>query len=212
MDGTPEPGDLPEETAAGAQEVESTLPDPALASAVLEVEAHVGRDGWDQPARLYALVDTLRFIEAEPQMAAAMGLQESAVPGSLTAIEQQQFTEENPIEQALETIVWPPAVDGCCVVVERIVLPPEVDDDIPTDPAEAAAFAREHALRQDVRMVAGATRTGSTYCALRLKSHDDEASVVDGTDLVPGLLELVLGTLRDTPGETPGADEEDTHP
>ena len=53
-------------------------------------------------------------------------------------------------------------------------------------------------------MVAGATRTGYTYCALRLKSHDDEASVVDGTDLVPGLLELVLGTLRDAdaPGST----------
>lgn len=175
----------------------TTLPDPALASAVLEVEAHVGREGWDQPARLYALVDTHRFIAAEPQMAEAMGLAETAVPGSLTAIEQEQYNAENPIEEALETIVWPPTVDGCAVVIERLVLPPEVDDEIPGDPVEAAAFARQHPLRQEVRMVAGATRTGSTYCALRLKAHDDEQSVVDGTDLVPGLIELVLGTLRE---------------
>ncbi len=182
----------------------TTLPDPALASAVLEVEAHVGKEGWDQPARLYALVDTHRFIAAEPQMAEAMGLAETAVSGSLTAIEQEQYNAENPIEEALETIVWPPTVDGCAVVIERLVLPPEVDDEIPSDPVEAAAFARQHPLRQEVRMVAGATRTGSTYCALRLKSHDDEQSVVDGTDLVPGLVELVLGTLRevDENGET----------
>lgn len=177
--------------------METTLPDPALASAVLEVEAHVGREGWDQPSRLYALVDTMRFLEAEPRMAAAMGLADTAVPGSLTAIEQEQYSSDKPIEQALEAIVWPPTVDGCCVVIERLVLPPEVDPEIPQDPEEAAAFAREHPLRQEVRMVAGATRSGSTYCALRLKAHDNEESVVDGTDLVPGLVELVLATLRD---------------
>ena len=179
---------------------ESSIPDPALASAVLEVEAHVGREGWDQPSRLYALVDTQRFVAAEPAMAQAMGIADAVVPGSMTAIEQEQFAADNPIEEALESIVWPPTVDGCAVVVERLVLPPEVDDEIPTDAVEAAAFARQHPLRQEVRMVAGATRTGSTYCALRLKAHDNEESVVDGTDLVPGLIELVLATLSDETG------------
>lgn len=188
--------------------MEGTLADPALASAVIEVEAHVGREGWDQPARLYALVDTERFVAAEPQMAAAMGLADQVVPGSLTAIEQEQYPAEQPVEQVLETIVWPPTVDGCCVVVERLVLPPEVDAEIPDDPAEAAEFARQHPLRQEVRMVAGATRAGSTYCALRLKSHDDEQSVVDGTDLVPGLLELVQSTLRDV-SEAGAADNDE---
>lgn len=61
--------------------MEGTLADPALASAVIEVEAHVGREGWDQPARLYALVDTERFVAAEPRMAEAMGIAETAVPG-----------------------------------------------------------------------------------------------------------------------------------
>ena len=81
---------------------EGTLPDPALASAVIEVEAHVGREGWDQPSRLYALVDTERFVAAEPSMAAAMGIADDVVSGSLTAIEQEQFSAENPIEEALE--------------------------------------------------------------------------------------------------------------
>ena len=184
-----------DEAAGDAVDPLTTPSDPALASAVLEIEAHVGREGWDQPARLYALVDTARFIAAEPQMAAAMGLEDPEVEGALTAVEQQQYGPENPIESVLETIVWPESVDGCAVVVERLVLPPEVDEQIPADPVEAAEFAKTHPLRQEVRMVAGASRSGSTYCALRLKSHDDEMSVVDGTDLVPGLLELVLNTL-----------------
>ena len=39
---------------------EGPLPDPALASAVLEIEEHIAAAGWDQPARLYALVDDRR--------------------------------------------------------------------------------------------------------------------------------------------------------
>ena len=51
-------------------------------------------------------------------------------------------------------------------------------------PAHVERFAREHPLRQEVRIVAGATRAGATYCALRLRAHDDDQSVVDGTELV----------------------------
>jgi hypothetical protein len=50
-----------------------------------------------------------------------------------------------------------------------------------------------------VRIVAGATRTGSTYCALRLRAHDEDTSVVGGLDLVPGLIELIRATLTDDP-------------
>ena len=46
-------------------------------------------------------------------------------------------------------------------------------------------------------MVAGATRHGATYCVLRFRSHDDDAAVVGGTDLVPGLLALVRETLAE---------------
>ena len=38
--------------------------DPALAAAVLEIENHIAESGWDQPARLYALVETARLVRA----------------------------------------------------------------------------------------------------------------------------------------------------
>jgi hypothetical protein len=44
--------------------------------------------------------------------------------------------------------------------------------------------------------VAAATRTGASYCALRLRAHDDDDSVLTGPDLVPGLVELVRATLE----------------
>ena len=75
------------------------------------------------------------------------------------------------------------------------MLPPGADDDIPEAPAAAEEFAREHPDRQEVRIAAGVTRAGASYCALRLRTHDDAQSVVDGTELVPGLLELLRGTL-----------------
>ena len=52
------------------------------------------------------------------------------------------------------------------------------------------------ARRQDVRMVVGVTRAGATYCALRLRAHDDDQSVVGGADLVPELITLLGATLE----------------
>jgi hypothetical protein len=87
-------------------------------------------------------------------------------------------------------------VFGCAAVVERLVLPPSADGGLPEDPEEAQAFAADHPDRQEVRIVAAATRDGSTYCALRMRSHDDEFSVLESRDLVPALLELLSGTLE----------------
>ncbi|WP_457206201.1 PPA1309 family protein [Nocardioides sp. P5_C9_2] len=170
--------------------------DPALAAAVLEIENHIAGSGWDQPARLYALVETSRIVAQEPDLAAAMGLDAASADGSFTPVEQDALPPEQALEVALESIVWPDDVAGCAAVVERLVLPPEVDPEIPADPADAERFAREHPLRQEVRIVAGATRAGATYCALRLRAHDDDQSVVDGTELVPGLLDLLRSTLE----------------
>lgn len=177
--------------------------DPALASAVLEIEEHISAAGWDQPARLYALVDTAQLVAHEPALAASMGLDDTSELGSLTAIEQDQLSPEVELEHALESITWPPDVLGCAAVVERLVLPPDVDDTIPDGAEEALEFAREHPDRQEVRIVAGATRHGSTYCALRLRAHDDDQSVVGGINLVPGLLALLGATLDDEPAPQP---------
>lgn len=173
--------------------------DPALAAAVLEVESHTAEGGWDQPARLYALVDTAQLVAREPALASLMGLDHSSAEGSLTPVEQDELAPDRPLEQVLEQIVWPDGVAGCAAVVERLVLPPGADDELPADPSAAQDFAREHPDRQEVRIVAGVTRAGASYCALRLRAHDDAASVVGGTDLVPALLELLRSTLDDTP-------------
>ena len=90
--------------------------------------------GWDQPARLYALVDTAGLVEREPALAAAMGLDDASAQGSLTPVEQDQLAPDQPLEVALESIVWPPEVTGCAAVVERLVLPPDADERDPRRP------------------------------------------------------------------------------
>ncbi len=171
--------------------------DPALAAAVLEIENHIATGGWDQPARLYALVPTAELVEKEPFLAHAMGLDEAAEQGSFTPVEQEAIGADADLERKLATIAWPPGVVGCAAVVERLVLPPAADPSVLEDPDSAAAYAREHPDRQDVRIVAGATRAGATYCALRLRAADDDMSVLTGADLVPGLLALLRETLED---------------
>ncbi|WP_435770871.1 PPA1309 family protein [Nocardioides sp. SYSU DS0651] len=173
--------------------------DPALAAAVLEIEGHHARAGWDQPARLYALVDTAQLVEQEPALAAQLGLDSPDERGSLTPIEQDPLPAGQELEQALPGIVWPDVVTGCAAVVERLVLPPSVDGLVPEDPAAAEQFAREHPDKEDVRIVAGVTRHGATYCALRMRSHDEDSAVMGGVDLVPALLELLRSTLEDEP-------------
>ena len=187
--------------------------DPALAAAVHEIETHVAEGGWDQPARLYALVDTARLVESEPLLAASMGLTEPSARGSMTPVEQDELAPDQPLEGVLEQISWPDGVSGCAAVVERLVLPPGADAELPVDPTAAEEFAREHPARQEVRIVAGATRGGSTYCALRLREHDDQQSVVAGIDLVPALLQLLLATLdlSDDPDDHPD-DQPDHRP
>jgi hypothetical protein len=172
--------------------------DTVLRAAVLEIEAHAADAGWDQPARLYALVPTADLLVREPALAAAMGLDAAAAAGSLTPVEQDslpQGAEDAPLEEVLGRIMWPAEVYGCAAVVERLVLPPDADAQMPDDAEAARRYAAEHPDREEVRIVAAATRGGATHCALRLKAHDDDQSVVESPDLVPALLELLLATL-----------------
>lgn len=171
------------------------VPDTPLAQAVVEVEAHVAGQGWDQPAQLFALVETADLVRREPALAAAMGL--TASDTGLTPVQQDELPSEQSLELALEQITWPAEVAGCAAVVERLVLPP--DAEVPEDPAEAAAFAANHPARQELRLAAGTTRDGATFCAMRFRSHDDDRLVVTGDDLVPGLLERLQATLETSP-------------
>ncbi len=170
--------------------------DVVLQAAVREIETHAAEAGWDQPSRLYALVPTSDLLVREPALAAAMGLEEATASGSLTPIEQDDVPVDKALESVLEQIMWPAEVFGCAAVVERLVLPPGADEQMPDDPRSAEQYAAEHPDRQEVRIVAGATRDGATYCALRLRSHDDQLSVLESPDLVPALLELLRSTLE----------------
>lgn len=182
--------------------------DPALAAAVIDVERHHARAGWDQPARLYALVDTGQLVEQEPALAAQLGLDSPLERGSLTPIEQEELPDGQQLEEVLPGIVWPDVVVGCAAVVERLVLPPAVDGQVPEDPEAALEFAREHPDAEEVRIVAGVTRHGAAYCALRMRSEDDDAAVMGGADLVPALIELLRGTLEDAEDDPMGGNDE----
>lgn len=173
--------------------------DPRLIEVVWELERHAAAEGWDRPARLYALVESRTFAAQQPQLAEQMGLTAPEAAGTLVPIEQDQVDPRVEVEDVLTGIGWPDDVGGCAVVVERLVLPPEADADIPEDPEQARRFAAEHPAREEVRITAAAMRDGSTYCCLRMRAHDDEMSVLTGVDLVPELLELVTGTLEDPP-------------
>ena len=109
------------------------------------------------------------------QQCRALGL--TADSTGFTPID-QELGADQPLEDALHSITWPEGVAGCAAVVERLVLPPSADDELPDDREAAASYAAEHPDRQELRMVAAATRGGATYCAYRFRSHDDPASVV----------------------------------
>ena len=172
----------------------SPAPDADLQSVVRELEAHAAESGWDRPERLFALVETAALVRQEPGLAEALGLE--GEPTGLTPIEQEPLPEGISLEQVLAEIVWPGEVAGCAAIAERIVLPPEADEQMPDDPADAQAFAASHPAREEVRIVAAALRSGGSACALRLRSHDDAESVLTSPDLVPGLLTLLHATLE----------------
>ena len=204
-DQTP-PGQEPDQLFTG--EVEELVPanDLALRAAVLELERHASEAGWDRPARLFALVLTEELLANEPGLAGVLEVDPGAdLTGSITPIEQDELPADVPLEQLLSEMMWPEAVHGTAVVVERLVLPPTVE--LPDDESAAQEVAESHPERQEVRMVAGATRSGSTYCALRLRAHDEDFSVIEGPDLVPALLELLQSTLVPAdPDGVPGVD------
>ena len=177
----------------------STIEDPAsaLAGVVREVEAHAARAGWDQPAQLFALVETADLLQREPHLAEMLGVE--AQDQALTPVEQETASES--LEELLASILWPPEVAGCAVVVEALTVPSETDQDLPDDAEAAAEYAAAHPDRQEARIVAGALRSGDTFCAIRQRAHDEDDMVLAGPDLVPALLELLQTTLETDLGD-----------
>lgn len=172
------------------------MPDSPLRQVTLEIESHVAQDGWDQPARLYALVKTSDLLSQEPGLAKSMGLDAVTAATSYTSIEQDSLPGDRNLEDALAHMMWPDQVVGCAAVVERIMLPPSVEENLPEDPAELLDFVAAHPERQEVRLVAAVTRHGGVHSALRARTPET-AELLEGPDLVPGLIAQLQQTLAD---------------
>lgn len=183
----------------------------------LDIERHAAASGWDQPPRLFALVETADLVRREPQLAAQLGLgtaeagglggpggpgdpgapRDPGGPSGLTPVEQDELPYHSTIEEMLGGIAWPPEVLGTALTVERLMVPPEAERDMPQDEDAALQWLAEHPQRQEVRIVVAVLRDGSRSAALRMRAHDDETSVLSGPDLVPGLADALAATLHD---------------
>jgi hypothetical protein len=169
---------------------------PRLDRLTLDLERHAAGAGWDQPPHLFALVETADLLRREPQLADQLGLV-AAEPGDLTPVDQGDLPEHASLDELLAGISWPPEVLGTALSVERLMVPPAVEPDMPQDEGEALRWLAEHPERQEVRLVVAVLRDGSRSAALRMRAHDDETSVLTGQDLVPGLPDALAETLAD---------------
>lgn len=165
-----------------------------LIAALADIERHVSKLGWDQPARLFALVETSTLLELEPQL---RGRVTETAADALTAVEQEDFRLGSDIAARLERLTWPETVEGCALAMERAFLPPECEDEVPADPDAAAAFVSSHPRRTDVRVVVGALRDGVRHGLARVLSAPDD--LLGAEDLVPGLADALLATLKEEP-------------
>lgn len=174
----------------------TAVPPSALLTAAVDTERHVARAGWDQPPRVFALVRTALLREREPSLAGQLGDPGTDGDG-YTAVEQEGLPRTADLESLLGHMAWPEDVEGAVIAVERVVVPPEAEQDLPPDPVEATDRLSAHPLRKDVRLLAACLRDGQQLCLLRQRDHDSDDAVAVGRDIAPGLTHALAETLRD---------------
>ncbi len=163
----------------------------ALAASLLEIERHVGTAGWDQQARLFALVPTTDLVRAVPELRAHLGADRP--DDHLSCVEQDGFHSGRDLAEALAHLAWPPSVAGCAVAVERAFLPAADEADLPDDPQLAAQAVTDHPHRQELRLVTGVLRDGSRHAVARLR--DQPEHLLGGPELAVNLATALLATL-----------------
>ena len=170
----------------------------ALAAAVTGLERELAQRGWDQEPRLFVLLRTRDLLAETPnlpqEMQEQLGSLVEQLPDHLTPVLQDDLPPA-PMSELLGHLVFPPEVTGVAVALERIVLPPEAEAEAPQEEPAKTEFFMKHASRDDVRMVVGVVREGDSWCALRVRSNDEDSMVATGADLVPELIEALSGTL-----------------
>lgn len=170
----------------------------SLRLAVSSLEKEVAELGWDQSPSLFALVPTKDiFPQLEAEMDGAQAKQLRAAlsenPQHLTAVLQDHLPAD--LMDTLGHLVFGEDVAGVAVAMERFLVSPQADAEAPTDPKEREKFLLAHPSRQDVRIVAAATRDGNTWCASRARSEDSDDMVAQGDNIVPELLEVLKAML-----------------
>ena len=154
----------------------------------LDLERHAAAAGWDQPPRLFALVETADLLRREPQLAAELGLAGDA-PGDLTPVDQGDLPEHASLDELLAGIVWPAEVLGTALAVERLMVPPGGRAGHAAGRgARRCGWLAEHPERQEVRLVVAVLRDGSRV----------------GRAADAGARRRDLGAHRARPGARPG--------
>lgn len=170
---------------------------PALFAVVGELDRHVAEAGWDQPPQLFALVETAELLQAEPQLAAQLGLLAGA-GGGLTPVAQDDLGA-GPLDERLQRISFGPGVRGVALAHEVLVLPPAAEAAL-SGSADPVAAAAGHPQRREVRMVVAVVRGGTRECLLRLRGRPGEPDeLLSGPDLAPALADALLATLDEGP-------------
>lgn len=179
-------------------QVPSAIHHPPLVRAALETERHVAATGWDQPPRLFALVRTASLLAREPALRATLGAPDGTPDeDGFTAVEQEGMPRTSSLESMLGRLAWPPEVDGVALAVERVVVPPEAERDLPADPDAAVEALAAHPDRRDVRLFVAVLRDGGSTCLLRQRAHDSDDKVAVGEGIAPGLVAALAATLEE---------------
>lgn len=134
---------------------------------------------------------------------------QDADPLGFTAVEQEGLPRTSDLGSMLARVAWPAEVDGVALSVERLVVPPEAERDLPQDPAAATEQLAAHPGRQDVRLLVAVTRGGDSVCLLRQRAHDADDAVAIGKDISPGLVHALQLTLADPDAEADPPGEPD---
>ncbi|WP_054814975.1 PPA1309 family protein [Nocardia arizonensis] len=182
-----------------------------LARSVREVAEFSDAEGWGRPPQMFALVPTADLVAAEP------GLLDQLDEGNeLTPIAQEAFPEDitggsMALDEFLATTTWPPAVLGCVLVQEIVVLPPDaestLDDalapllaDHEAADAAARAAAASHPRRREARLLAAVLRDGASLCLLQLRPEEEEdfgdLDLRTYPNLAPNLVEALHHTFE----------------
>ncbi|WP_253854755.1 PPA1309 family protein [Prauserella alba] len=172
-----------------------------------EVEEFVAEGGWQQPPQLFALVPTAELLAQQPELADSLD-----PDAELTPVAQDSLPNDD-LAEALATIAWPDLVRGCALAQEIIVLPPDVEDELPdvddstgvsaTDVERLKQAAAGHPRRTEARLVAAVLRDGPAACVMRLRGvhpqgEDDSEpgeEIVEHPELAPNLVDALRATL-----------------